>query len=155
MLLRQYRNREWTVTEAGKRLYIDDAEAAHVLGVLTGRGFFVQSPTGCLALTRGGVRVLLRLLDRYADLNDRVERLTERINDRFSRPGYRPIVLRRTHHEAPTVFRYYRAARLCYGSSLHDRMNLVAKEFVAARADELGVLVLSRFAGAASELSEG
>jgi trehalose 6-phosphate synthase len=52
------------------------------------------------------------------------------------------------------VFRYYRAADLCYVSSLHDGMNLVAKEFVAARDDERGVLVLSQFTGAARELPE-
>jgi trehalose 6-phosphate synthase len=52
------------------------------------------------------------------------------------------------------VFRYLRAADLCYVSSLHDGMNLVAKEFLAAREDERGVLVLSRFTGAARELGE-
>ena len=52
------------------------------------------------------------------------------------------------------MFRYYRAADLCYVSSLHDGMNLVAKEFVAARDDEQGVLVLSQFTGAARELTE-
>jgi trehalose 6-phosphate synthase len=52
------------------------------------------------------------------------------------------------------VFRYYRAAALCYVSSLDDGMNLVAKEFVAARDDERGVLVLSQFTGAARELTE-
>jgi trehalose 6-phosphate synthase len=52
------------------------------------------------------------------------------------------------------VFRFYRAADLCYVSSLHDGMNLVAKEFVAARDDERGVLVLSQFTGAARELAE-
>jgi trehalose 6-phosphate synthase len=52
------------------------------------------------------------------------------------------------------VFRCYRACDLCYVSSLHDGMNLVAKEFVAARDDEQGVLVLSRFTGAARELTE-
>jgi trehalose 6-phosphate synthase len=52
------------------------------------------------------------------------------------------------------VFRYYRAADLCYVSSLHDGMNLVAKEFVAARDDEHGVLVLSQFTGAARDLTE-
>jgi trehalose 6-phosphate synthase len=56
------------------------------------------------------------------------------------------------HHEPPTVFRYYRAAEVCYVSSLHDGMNLVAKEFVASRTDGRGVLVLSRTAGAAEEL---
>ena len=63
-------------------------------------------------------------------------------------------MLLRAHHEPPTVFRYYRAADLCYVSSLHDGMNLVAKEFVAARDDERGVLVLSQFTGAARELTE-
>jgi trehalose 6-phosphate synthase len=52
------------------------------------------------------------------------------------------------------VFRYYRAADVCYVSSLHDGMNLVAKEFAAAREDERGVLVLSRFTGAAREMTE-
>jgi trehalose 6-phosphate synthase len=52
------------------------------------------------------------------------------------------------------VFRLYRAADVCYVSSLHDGMNLVAKEFICAREDERGVLVLSRFTGAARELTE-
>ena len=64
------------------------------------------------------------------------------------------MILQRAHHEPPTVFRYYRAADVCYVSSLHDGMNLVAKEFVAARDDERGVLVLSQFTGAARELTE-
>jgi trehalose 6-phosphate synthase len=63
-------------------------------------------------------------------------------------------VLLRAHHEPPRVFRFLRAADLCYVSSLHDGMNLVAKEFVAARDDERGVLLLSQFTGAARELSE-
>jgi hypothetical protein len=65
-----------------------------------------------------------------------------------------PFILPRAHHEPPTVFRYLRAAQACYVSSLHDGMNLVAKEFVAARDDERGVLVLSSFTGAARELAE-
>ena len=63
-------------------------------------------------------------------------------------------MLLRAHHEPPEVFRFYRAADLCYVSSLHDGMNLVAKEFVAARTDLKGVLVLSEFTGAARELTE-
>jgi trehalose 6-phosphate synthase len=93
-------------------------------------------------------------IDRYRELNERVERLTKEINDRWSADGYRPIILLRTHHEPPTVFRYYRGADACYVSSLHDGMNLVAKEFVAARDDEQGVLILSQFTGAARELTE-
>ena len=58
------------------------------------------------------------------------------------------------HCEPPEVFRLYRAADVCYVSSLHDGMNLVAKEFISARDDERGVLMLSRFTGAARELTE-
>jgi trehalose 6-phosphate synthase len=94
------------------------------------------------------------LIERYQRLNEKVEQLEARINERFGCEGYRPVILRRTHHEPPTVFRYYRAADVCYVSSLHDGMNLVSKEFVAARDDERGVLVLSQFTGAARELTE-
>ena len=93
-------------------------------------------------------------IDRYRELNESVEALAERINQRFGKGDYRPIILRRSHHEPPEVFRYFRAADLCYVSSLHDGMNLVAKEFVAARSDLKGVLVLSEFTGAARELTE-
>jgi trehalose 6-phosphate synthase len=87
-------------------------------------------------------------------MNERVEALAARINGRFAEGAWRPIALLRSHHEPPAVFRYLRAADVCYVSSLHDGMNLVAKEFVAARDDERGVLVLSRFTGAARELGE-
>jgi trehalose 6-phosphate synthase len=93
-------------------------------------------------------------LERYRDLNDQVEATADEINRRWGRDGYRPIILLRAHHEPPTVFRFYRAADVCYVSSLHDGMNLVAKEFVAARDDERGVLVLSQFTGAARDLTE-
>jgi trehalose 6-phosphate synthase len=94
------------------------------------------------------------VIERYRQLNDSVEQLARRINERFGEGEYRPVILLRAHHEPPEVFRYYRAADLCYVSSLHDGMNLVSKEFVAARDDELGVLVLSSFTGAARELTE-
>ena len=58
------------------------------------------------------------------------------------------------HHEPEAVYEYHRAADLCFVTSLHDGMNLVAKEFVAARDDEQGVLILSQFAGASRELPE-
>jgi trehalose 6-phosphate synthase len=97
------------------------------------------------------------LIDRYRELNERVDALAARIVQRFApdaRDGWRPIALLRAHHEPPAIFRWFRAADVCYVSSLHDGMNLVAKEFVAARDDERGVLVLSRFTGAARELTE-
>ena len=94
------------------------------------------------------------VIERYRALAESVEKLAARVNQRFGAGAYRPVVLLRAHHEPPAVFRYLRAADVCYVSSLHDGMNLVAKEFVAARDDERGVLVLSRFTGAARELTE-
>jgi trehalose 6-phosphate synthase len=94
------------------------------------------------------------LIEHYRQLDETVEKSAARINARFGKGKYKPIQLFCGHHEPPTVFRFYRAADLCYVSSLHDGMNLVAKEFVAARDDERGVLVLSQFTGAARELTE-
>ncbi|MEP7363751.1 MAG: trehalose-6-phosphate synthase, partial [Acidobacteriota bacterium] len=93
-------------------------------------------------------------IERYQQLNDVVEQLATRINERFGSPGYKPIILLRSHFEPADVYRFYRAADVCYVSSLHDGMNLVAKEFVASRTDLRGVLVLSEFTGAARELTE-
>ena len=95
------------------------------------------------------------VIERYRQLNDSVEQLADRINARFAKDGYRPIVLLRAHHEPPTVFRYLRAADVCYVSSLHDGMNLVAKEFVAARDDERGVLVLIAVHGRRARADRG
>ena len=94
------------------------------------------------------------IIPQYQQLNERIEAVATRINERFAKGGYRPVVLQRAHHEPPRVFRFYRAADVCYVSSLHDGMNLVAKEFIAAREDEQGVLLLSHFTGAARELTE-
>jgi trehalose 6-phosphate synthase len=94
------------------------------------------------------------LIGHYRQLDEAVARTAERINARFARASWKPIQLQCTHHEPPSVYRYYRAADFCYVSSLHDGMNLVAKEFVAARDDERGVLLLSQFTGAAREMPE-
>jgi trehalose 6-phosphate synthase len=93
-------------------------------------------------------------IPQYQQLRSAVESSVQRINARFGTAVYQPVLLLRAHHEPDRVFRFYRAADLCCVSSLHDGMNLVAKEFVAARDDERGVLVLSKFAGAAHELSD-
>ncbi len=93
-------------------------------------------------------------LDEYRSFQERIQRVTERINQRFGRPGYQPVHLLAQHHEHDAVMELFRAADMCVVTSLHDGMNLVSKEFVAARDDLQGVLILSRFAGAARELSE-
>lgn len=90
----------------------------------------------------------------YADLSKRVGEAVERINQRFQTQRWRPIVLIERQCDHQEVGRWYRAADVCLVTSLHDGMNLVAKEFVAARDDEDGVLVLSKFAGAAGELQD-
>jgi alpha,alpha-trehalose-phosphate synthase [UDP-forming] len=90
----------------------------------------------------------------YAELRRRVIETVARINARYQTAHWRPIVLieRQCNHEE--VSHWYRAADICLVTSLHDGMNLVAKEFVAARDDEDGVLVLSKFTGAAVELRD-
>ncbi len=93
-------------------------------------------------------------LEEYRSFQERIERTCERIEKRFGSPGYHPVILLAKHHEHDALNELYRAADVCLVTSLHDGMNLVSKEFVAARNDEQGVLVLSRFAGAARELSE-
>jgi trehalose 6-phosphate synthase len=93
-------------------------------------------------------------IKRYHDLQVEVEQEAERINRRFQTSKWRPIVLLQRQHSHKEIQRYYRTSDLCMVTSLHDGMNLVAKEFVAARQDEQGVLVLSRFTGAARELPD-
>jgi trehalose 6-phosphate synthase len=93
-------------------------------------------------------------IKRYQDLLAEVEAEAQRINRRFQRGDWKPIVLFSSHHGHDAIRKLYRAADVCLVTSLHDGMNLVAKEFVASREDEDGVLILSQFAGAASELRD-
>jgi trehalose 6-phosphate synthase len=93
-------------------------------------------------------------LGSYSLLQTEALALVEDINRRHGDDSFTPIHLLVRHHEATEVFRLFRAADVCIVSSLHDGMNLVAKEFVAARDDDQGVLVLSSFTGASRELSE-
>jgi trehalose 6-phosphate synthase len=93
-------------------------------------------------------------IKRYKDLNSEVQEVADEINWKFSKAEVAPILLKLAHHNAPELYRYYRAADVCFVSSLHDGMNLVAKEYVSARSDGLGALVLSTFAGASRELTE-
>jgi len=91
-------------------------------------------------------------IDRYKKFLDEVSAEAERINARFQSGRWKPILFLKRHHSHQEIERFYRAASLCLVTSLHDGMNLVAKEFVAARGDDRGVLILSTFAGAALEL---
>jgi alpha,alpha-trehalose-phosphate synthase [UDP-forming] len=93
-------------------------------------------------------------IKRYADFQAEVKAEAERINNRFKRGKWKAIVFQNREHTHEEVKRYYRAAHLCMVTSLHDGMNLVAKEYVAERQDERGVLILSRFTGAAKELHD-
>lgn len=93
-------------------------------------------------------------IPRYAEFQREVEFEANRINDRFKRGKWRPIIFLNRQHSHQEVRRYYRAAHVCLVTSLHDGMNLVAKEYVASRTDERGSLILSRFTGAARELHD-
>ena len=93
-------------------------------------------------------------IERYKHFLDEVTAEAERINGRFQTARWKPIVFRKKHHSHEEIARFYRAASFCMVTSLHDGMNLVAKEFVASREDERGALILSTFAGAAHELSD-
>ena len=91
-------------------------------------------------------------IQRYKDLNDEINARIEEINWKHSTEGWSPIRLARRHLSLKEALALYRVADVCLVSSLHDGMNLVAKEFVSSRTDEQGVLVLSTFTGAAREL---
>ena len=93
-------------------------------------------------------------IKRYHDLIAEVEETADKINWRFKAKDWKPIVLLKAHHSHEEINRYYKASDLCMVTSLHDGMNLVAKEFVASRGDEDGVLILSQFTGASRELKD-
>lgn len=93
-------------------------------------------------------------IKRYHDLLAEVEETANKINWRFQTKRWKPIIYLEAHHNHDTINRFYRAADLCMVTSLHDGMNLVAKEFVASRDDEDGVLILSQFTGASREFHD-
>jgi trehalose 6-phosphate synthase len=93
-------------------------------------------------------------IKQYQDLTAAIEAESERINLRFQSGEWKPIIFLKRHHSHEEIRPFYEVADICLVTSLHDGMNLVAKEFVSARADEQGVLILSRFTGAARELRD-
>lgn len=91
---------------------------------------------------------------KYQDFAEDVESEAQRINKQFKQKGWKAIILLNRHHSREEIYRFYKLADVCLVTSLHDGMNLVAKEFVAARDDEKGVLILSQYTGASRELKE-
>ncbi len=93
-------------------------------------------------------------IQRYHQLIGEIEEMVEKTNWKYSEEDWKPIVHLRRHFSHEEIHHYYALADLCVVSSLHDGMNLVAKEYVAARRDGSGVLLLSKFTGASRELTD-
>jgi trehalose-6-phosphate synthase len=94
-------------------------------------------------------------IPNYKDLRREVELLVSQINGEFTEGGWVPIHYMHRNLTRKQLLTYYRAADIALVTSLKDGMNLVAKEFCAAQVDELGVVVISEFAGASAELQHG
>lgn len=94
------------------------------------------------------------MIAKYKEFVDEVMREAERINAHFKKKNWQPILFLMKHHSHAEITPFYRVADVCMVTSLHDGMNLVAKEYVASREDGEGVLVLSQFTGAARELKD-
>ncbi|MDD4050572.1 MAG: trehalose-6-phosphate synthase [candidate division Zixibacteria bacterium] len=93
-------------------------------------------------------------VEAYRELDDKIDELVDEVNWRHQTEQWVPVQFLRSHHDYVTVLAAYQLADVLMVTSLHDGMNLVAKEFVAARGDESGVLVLSTYTGAARELED-
>ncbi len=93
-------------------------------------------------------------IPEYKQFAEKVEEEINRINNKFKKNDWKPILFLYKHHSHDAIYPLYRAANVCLVTSLHDGMNLVAKEFVAARDNERGVLILSQFTGASRELRD-
>ncbi|MBN3032921.1 MAG: trehalose-6-phosphate synthase [Candidatus Saganbacteria bacterium] len=93
-------------------------------------------------------------IKRYSELLDEIDQLVEKKNAKYATDNWRPIIYLKKYFTPDDLKPFYRAGDLCLVSSLHDGMNLVAKEYVAARSDLAGALILSKFTGAARELND-
>ena len=101
------------------------------------------------------IGVLSRIhIPKYKALNDEINKIIEEINWRHGTGGWKPVNFLRVNLPLSKLVALYRLAEVCIVSSLHDGMNLVAKEFIASRCDERGTLVLSQFTGSARELTD-
>ena len=93
-------------------------------------------------------------IHKYRQLNEQVNNLVEEVNFKHFQNYWKPIIFVRRHLDFKEVLALYKLADICVVSSLHDGMNLVAKEFISAKTDEQGMLILSRFTGASKEMKE-
>ncbi|OQX81156.1 MAG: hypothetical protein B6D56_03265 [Candidatus Omnitrophica bacterium 4484_70.1] len=93
-------------------------------------------------------------ISQYKHLNDEINTLVEEINFKHAQNHWRPIIFVRRHLTFDELLAFFRLADVCLVTSLHDGMNLVAKEFVSSRIDSRGVLILSKFTGAARQLKD-
>jgi trehalose 6-phosphate synthase len=93
-------------------------------------------------------------LDEYQDVIDQIEKLVEDINWKYSQGHWSPVIYIKKHHDFKEIIPFYKMADFCIVSSLHDGMNLVAKEYISSKTDLNGVLILSRFTGSARELEQ-
>lgn len=93
-------------------------------------------------------------IPEYQKIQEQVEKLVAEVNLRWQTDEWQPIVFVNEHHGSVDMIALHRLARFCVVSSLHDGMNLVAKEFIASRADLQGVLILSKFTGSSRELPD-
>ncbi len=94
------------------------------------------------------------MIPKYKEFIDEVTQVTEKINGRFRTKNWQPILLLMKHHSHAEILPFYKFADLCLVTSLHDGMNLVAKEYISAKDNEQGVLILSQFTGASRELTD-
>lgn len=93
-------------------------------------------------------------IQRYQELDVEVDQAILEVNSRFQTKPWRPIIYLKRHHEHRDIWPFYRHADFCMVTSLHDGMNLVAKEFISVRDDGDAALILSQFTGASSELRD-
>jgi len=93
-------------------------------------------------------------VEKYREFNKQVTDKANQINENLGTGSWKPIVLIKENLSHEELYPLYRGANVCLITSVHDGMNMVAKEYVAARNDESGVLILSQFAGASRNLKE-
>ncbi len=117
-------------------------------------GMFLQRNPGwrgkvCFVQVASPSRSIIRA---YADVDQEIEEIVADLNHKYGTPTWKPAYFLKENFGQPEIYRFYRGTDVCIISSLHEGMNLVAKEFVAARDDQRGVLILSQFAGSSREL---